>query len=274
MGIMKERDGEWSSTGIGILVVGGIFALVFGLIIIFGSWFIVSPGERAIKITLGKADSNFVSDGFHTKMPLLTSVEKTIIRQQTREMVAEVYSSDLQQMKVTLKVLYRIPESQVVSLYRDYHGEPFDSLIGPRIQESIKEVSATMSAEGVVKNRELIKQKTLEIARKKIGDLLRTEDIVIENIDLSKELEKAIEEKMVQSQHAEKAKFAQVQAKTDADTAVITAQGTAEAIRIMGNAIANNPKVVELKIVEKWNGVSPTTVVTSGGGANVILPLK
>ena len=38
--------------------------------------------------------------------------------------------------------------------FQDYAGEPFDSLIAPRVQEAIKEVAASQSAEQIVKNRE------------------------------------------------------------------------------------------------------------------------
>lgn len=270
MGAFTDNKGEVSVAKI----IAAVFLCIFGLIIFFGSWYTISPGERGICVTLGKADTQFKSDGFHMKMPMITDVHKVIIRQQTSQLKAECYSSDLQDLNLDLKILYRIPENQVVKIFRDFAGNPFDSLVAPRVLEALKEVTALNTAESVVKNREKIKILTVEIAKKKVGDLLWVEDIVIENIALTKQLSDAIEQKMIQEQAAAKAKFAQQQIRIEAESAVIKANGDAEAIRVMGNAIAANPKVVELKIVEKWNGVSPTTVVTGQGGANVILPLK
>jgi prohibitin 2 len=183
---------------------------------------------------------------------------------------AECFSSDLQQIKIQLKVLYRIPETSVVSVLRDYAGSPFEKLILPRVQEATKEVTALKTAADIVKTREHIKVAALHGSRAKIGELLVIEDLVIEDVALSKELEHAIEAKMVQQQEAEKAIFRMQQAKTDAETVIIRAKAEAESIRIQGEALEKAPKLVELRTVEKWNGISPQVV---GAGSNILLPL-
>jgi prohibitin 2 len=154
---------------------------------------------------------------------------------------------------------------------RDYAGDPFERLILPRVQEATKEVTAVKTAADIVKTREHIKTAALQGSRQKVGDLLVIEDLVIEDVALSKELEQAIEAKMVQQQEAEKAVFRMQQAKTDAETQIIKAKAEAEAIRIQGEALEKTPKLVELKMVEKWNGVAPQVV---GAGSNILLPLK
>src|SRR6266478_9651864 len=73
------------------------------------------------------------------------------------DLKADCYSSDLQQTHIELKVLFRIPESSVVKLFQQYYGEPFESLVAPRVHEALKEVTALQSAEQIVKNREQIK---------------------------------------------------------------------------------------------------------------------
>jgi prohibitin 2 len=165
----------------------------------------------------------------------------------------------------------------VVRIYTEYSGDPFDSLIAPRVQEALKEVAALQSAEMIVKKREDIKVKSLAAARDKIGSLLILEDLVIENIVLSKELETAIESKMVQEQEAAKARFTQQKTQIEADTAIIRAKGEAEAIRIRAEAIRDNPGLIQLQIVEKWDGRSPLVIgggAGESGGANILLPLS
>jgi prohibitin 2 len=52
--------------------------------------------------------------------------------------------------------------------------------IAPRVQEALKEVAATQSAELIVKNREQVKNKALELARRKIGsNFLDLVDLVL-----------------------------------------------------------------------------------------------
>jgi prohibitin 2 len=240
-----------------------------------GGTFIIPPGHRGVLVTMGKVSPVFAPEGLGFKLPLVTTVVPISVRQQTTVSKTECYSSDLQQIDVELRVLYRIPESMIVKIFRDYSGDPFDSLISPRVSEALKEVTALQSAEQIVKKREDVKAKTLIAARAKVGDILVIEDVVIQNVALSKELETAIEAKMVQEQEAAKAKFTQAKAEIEAQTAIIRAKGEAEAIRVRGRAVQDNPGLVQLQIVEKWNGISPLVIGGGGSasGANILLPI-
>lgn len=249
--------------------------MFFALVLSATSTYVVDPGIRGIKVTLGKAEDRFLPTGFGFKTPFITSVARINVRQRTRTLRADCFSSDLQQVTTDLRVLYRVPEESVVQIYKQYSGDPFDSLIAPRVQEAIKEVTASQTAEQIVKNREDIKQKALASAKLKVGNILWIEDIVIRNIDLSSELERAIEAKMVAEQQAAQARFTQMQTEIEAKTAIITARGQAEAIKERGEALRMNPAFLKLQIVEKWNGRSPLVVPASenNSGAQLLLPL-
>ena len=250
----------------------GVAILIFAVIIMASSGtYVVQPGFRGVEVTMGKVSPAFKPEGFGIKAPFITAIHPISIRQQTAEDKAECYSSDLQQIVVDLRVLFRIPESSVVKLFQEYYGDPFESLIAPRVQEALKEVAALQSAEQIVKNREQIKTQALEITRRKVGSLLVIEDIVVQNIALTRELEHAIEAKMVQEQEAAKSKYFQQRAQIDADTAVIQAKGEAESIRIRGQALKENPAFVDLKIVDKWDGLTPLVI---GGGDNLVFQLE
>jgi prohibitin 2 len=253
-------------------LIGVAVIAVIALTGLLGCYYVVEPGERGVKVTLGQMSDQFLAPGPGIKAPFITEIQRVSVRQDTAEVSAECFSSDLQQVKIRVKVLYRIPESSVVTVLRDYSGNPFDKLILPRVQEATKEVTAMKSAADIVKMREQIKVAALESSRTKIGSLLTIEDLVIEDVSLSRELEAAIEAKMVQQQEAEKAVFRMQQAKTDAETQIIKAKADAESIRIQGEALEKAPKLVELKMVEKWNGVAPQ-VVGAGSGSNVLLPV-
>lgn len=230
---------------------------------------IVDPGHRGVKVHLGEVSPVAYGEGVVWHAPLLTSVENISIQQQTQGLKAECYSSDLQQVNLEIKVLYRLPENKVVTLYKDYHGDPFDSLVVPRVQESLKEITALLTAENIVKKREIIKAEALKLAKAKVGDLVFIEDIVIENETLSKELETAIESKMVQQQEAAKAEFLKQKATVEAETALIRAKGEANALDVTGIALRNNPQILTLELIKKWNGVAPQAL----GSPNTLLQL-
>lgn len=251
-----------------VLVI--VLAVLLVMPLTLGCFYVVEPGERGVRVTLGSMADDFTPPGFGLKLPLITEMRRVNVQQDTREVDAECFSSDLQQINIHLKVLYRIPEESVVSVLRDYAGSPFEKLILPRVQEATKEVTALKTAADIVKMREQIKVTALAHSREKVGSLLVIEDLVIENVALSKELEQAIEAKMVQQQEAEKAVFRMHQAKTDAETLLIKAKADAESIRIQGEALEKASRLVELKMVEKWNGIAPQVV---GAGSNIMLPL-
>jgi len=235
---------------------------------------VVDPGNRGVLVTLGEVDNKVYPEGLVWHKPLVATVYEVSLRTATGEVKAECYSSDLQQVTARIKVMYRLPEENVLNYYKQYQvGAGLDNLIAPRIQEAFKESTSTRSAEQIVKEREQVKFESLAATRKKIGTLFVIEDLVIENLDLSKDLEAAIEAKMVQQQEAAKAEFTKQKAKVEAETAAIRAEGEAKALQIQGEALKKNPETMQMEMIKKWNGVTPL-VVGGGSGTNILLPLN
>lgn len=258
---------------IGIILV---VLLIIGVMSVGSAFTIVEPGNRGVKVTLGSVETMHLPEGLHLKVPFITKIDQISVRTRKISFSTACYSSDLQQVKANVAVVYSIPESSVVNIYRNYAGDPFEQFVKPLVQEALKEVCAERSAERIVKEREPVKTESLESLRRKVGTLITISDLAIENFDLSDELERAIEAKMVQEQMAARAKFAQQQAQIEAETAKIRAEGEASAIRIRGEALKENSDLVSLQIVEKWDGRAPSTIVIGGGNdnpANLLLPV-
>jgi prohibitin 2 len=255
-----------------IKLVGVVLALVILLIVAIGSWHIVPPGHRGVAVTLGKAAELPRSDGITAKLPLLTTIYDMPIKQITEKGQAVSFSSDLQTVSVGFNVLYRIPENQVVPLFVMYAGNPYGALVEPRVQEVIKQHAATYRAEDIVKSREKIKATVLAELKKVVQELIIV-DVVINNIDLTKELEAAIEKKQVMEQQALAKVYELQKAQKEAEITVVAAKAEAEAVRIKGEALKSSPEVIQLEIAKKWDGKAPTYVSTTAGGANILLPV-
>jgi prohibitin 2 len=248
---------------------------------------VVNPGYRGVLVDFGKVSPELRSEGLQFYCPLTggmgCQLEQINVRQQKEDVVASCFSSDLQEVNLKVTVLYKIPETEVISIFRDFHGEPFTTLVAPRVQESIKEATSTRSAEMIVKQREAIKNIALESVRAKVGSKVQIIDLVISDIGLSKGLTASIEKKMIQEQTAETAKYTKQQATTDAERAVEVAKGQAEAtltnaraeaesIRIRGDALRQNPGVIQLQLIERWDGHSPQIVSGSSSGISLLMP--
>lgn len=270
--IFRAIERNMSPQGLSRLIGVAVLVLV-AIIVLATATFVVPPGSRGVLVTLGKVSPDFKKEGFGFKTPLITQVIEMSVKQRTVPMRSPVISKDLQEVQTELKVLYRVPEESVVQIYQQYKGDPFTSLIQPRVDEAIKEVTKGYDAQEIVQGRARVKEMTLQKAKEKIGTILNVVDVVIEDISLSANLEAAIERKMVQEQEANKALFEQQRAEIEAQTAVIKARGEAESIRIRGEALTKNPEIIQLDVIKMWNGKTPKVIGGESGGANMLLPL-
>lgn len=252
------------------------FAVLGGLILIFlfSCFHVVPPGHRGVSITFGKVDGRVRGEGITFKKPFMEQILDFSIRQRTVEGQAGAYSSDLQTVGVSFKALYRIPEDKVVELFQKYQGDPYLSLVEPRIQEELKQTTSLYRAEELVKSREKIKIDLLDKVKRAMGGMLILDDIPITNFDFTDELEKAIEQKTIREQEALAKQFELEKARRDAEITIVNAEAEARSVKIKGEALKASPEVIELEIAKRWNGVTPQSVVVGKGGANVLLPLK
>ncbi len=146
----------------------------------------------------------------------------------------------------------------------------------PKIYEMLKAQTAKYDAAELVANRERIRQEIIKTAQERLEGFVEVEDISLVNLTFSPDYERAIEAKQVAQQRAEQAKYELQQAEIEAQKKVAQAKGEAQAIQIRGDALAKNPAVIQLEIVQKWDGKTPQTLVTGGNssGTSILLPLK
>lgn len=253
--------------------------LIFILVIIaFGAmqmYHIVPPGHRGISVTLGKVNPVELPEGITFKWPFVQRIIDFPIMQLKADGRAPSFSSDLQNISFNFTVMYRVPANQVVKLFQQYRGEPYATLIEPRVQETVKQVTALSRAEDLVKNRERVKDDVLIKLRQAVGDVLQIVDISLTNIDLSDQLEQAIEQKVVREQEALAKNFELDKEKKQAEITIVRAEAEAKSVSIKGDAIKSSPEVIQLEIAQRWDGKAPLSVsVGHSGGTNILLPLK
>ena len=242
------------------LIVGAVIGGLALVILLLSSCSVIDPGERGVVVNLGSMSKDVLGEGVHFNAPW-AKVKRVAIKQTTMIGKTECFSKDLQTVKVTYSCMYSIPESKVLDLFQKYAGNPYESLVVPRIEEAIKLASATLTAEAIVKQREMVKAAALGEVHKQLEGLVIVSDLPITNIDLTDMLEKAIEGKQVAEQKALAKEYDLVAAKKDAEISIEKAKGEAEAIRITGEALAKSPNVTLMEAVKKWDGKAPQSLV-------------
>lgn len=271
---MTQPVNPFTQAKVGMAPVKMLVAVIILFFISTSCFHIVPPGHRGISVTLGKVETDQRPEGISFKLPMIQQIYDFPVKQLKAEGRAESFSSDLQNIGVSYTVMYRIPEAKVVTLFREYKGDPYEALIEPRIQEAIKQVTAMYRAEQFVKDREKVKEDVLKNVRLAVGDMINITDMPITNIDLSDQLEQAIEQKVIREQEALAKNFEVEKEKKQAEITIVKAEAEAKSVHIKGEALKVAPEVIQFEIAQRWDGKTPLSVSVGQGGANVLLPLK
>lgn len=274
--------------GIGFGVFAA-FAVLFGLTILFGSWYTVDQAERGVLLRNG-AVIGMAQPGLGFKLPLVDSIEKISVQTHIAKFdKLASYSRDQQPAEIRLSVNYRVPADQVTEVYVTYGGLKGleDRLLAPRVQEWLKNTFGQYNAVTAIQERGRLNADVREALSKSVQGPILIEGVQIENIDFSKEYEKSIEQRMLAEvevqklrQNAERekvqAEIIVTQATARANSVRVEAQAAADAIRLKGEAeafaiqargkaLGDNPHLVTLVQAERWNGVLPVTMLPGGG---------
>lgn len=265
------QDPNAKMAGFGLVIL----ALLIVAVAMFSSFTVIEPGHRGVRVTMGKVSSDALGEGVAMKWPLgISHINEMNVQQQKIEAEAPCFSSDLQTVNLKYAVMYRLNPASVVQLYQDFKGDPYESLVSPRVQEALKQVTAKYTAEMLVQKREVVREETRALIRQAIGQQIEVVDFNLINIDLSDQLEQAIEAKMVQQQTSLKKEYELASERKEAEIVAVKAEAEAKAVKIRGEALVSNPLVLQLEIIKKWNGISPSVVVLGKDSADsVILPI-
>jgi regulator of protease activity HflC (stomatin/prohibitin superfamily) len=253
----------------------GVILAIFVVIVFFMSIRTVDVGHIGIVTSFGKIVGETLDPGLHVVAPWRKVVPLDCRVQRTEEMTP-CYSQDLQQVQADITVLTILTKERAVSVYSTV-GLQYLEQIKPRVFEILKQCLAKYEAEKIVENRQKIRDEVLEACRERLKEMVEVQDIVIANFDFSEEYEQAIERKQVALQDSLRAENELKKSKIEAEQAIETARGEAEAIKVRGEALQKNPGVAQLEAIKKWDGKAPQTVVLQGSDAAnvpVIFPIK
>lgn len=248
-----------------ILIPVVIVAVV--IILLFNSFAVVDAGHTGVVVTLGKVNEGTLQEGLHFKVPFIQQIIKIDNRIRKLEVNTEAFSKDLQSVNTVLAINYRVDTAKSDSIYKNIGADYESVLVTPAVNEVLKAITATYTAEESVTNRQLISDGLVTGLNEKLNDIgLYITDVNIIDFDFSDSFVTAIEEKQVAQQQL-------LKAETEKKTAITNAEAEAEAIKIKAEAEAEanttiskslTDRVIENKKIEKWNGELPKVTGDSG----------
>lgn len=150
-----------------------------------------------------------------------------------------------------MRVLIRPDPNKLPEVYR-FLGMDYDGRVLPSVgNEVLKSVIARYTATQLLTEREQVSAKIREILKERLVEFhIVLDDVSITDLHFGPEFTKAIEDKQIAQQQAERAKFQVEQAIQDKRSTIIKAVGEAKAARLLGEAMTSSPAFLDLRRVE------------------------
>jgi prohibitin 2 len=241
-----------------------VVILILMLLFFMSPFGTISAGERGVHLRFGAVTGVVHGEGLYFRIPFIDSIQKMDIKIQKEETRSDAASKDLQTVHSVVALNFHIDPERAAKIYQDVGLQFKERIIDPAMQEAIKSSTAKFTAEELITKREAVREDIKNQLRTRLKDRdILVDEFNIVNFEFSKVFNDAIEAKVTAEQQALAAKNKLEQIKFEADQRVAEAKGKAEAITIESNALRSNPQILELRALEKWNGILPQ--VTSGG---------
>jgi regulator of protease activity HflC (stomatin/prohibitin superfamily) len=267
------------------VVIGAIILIIIG-VVVSASIQIVDAGYRGVLLHWNAVDLTIppLDEGLHFVIPFQDSVVPMEVR--TLKFVKDTSSAsrDLQTVSTEVTVNYRPSANSVHTLYKEVGLQYEDRIIQPAVEEVVKQVTARYNAEELITKRPQVKADIeQEITTRLNVYNINTDVISITDFQFSPLFAQAIESKVEAEQKALKAENDLIrievearqlaaQAEGLAAANIAEANGEAQAIKIINQALAENPNYLEWLKTQEWDGKLPL-VVGEGGTPFIQIPM-
>lgn len=259
----------------------------------------VPTGYTGIVTTFGRVEDHTFDAGFHIKSPF-QRVIKMDNRTQKAVETLQAFSSDIQQVDISIAVNYSIDQTTAEKLYKTVGEEYYSKILYPRLLENTKSIFSKYTAEKLVAYREKLSTEITELVTEDVKDYgITVSSISVQDIDFTDAFTNAVEAKQVAQQNKLTAQTQQdqltmeaeqeaqrqvIKAQADAEQAKIAAQADLEVTKIQADAAeyagqkeaAKNKAIseslteelVRYYYIQQWNGELPSTML--GESASIL----
>lgn len=237
-----------------------VAVIILAIIGILSSIKVVGTGQVGVVTMFGRVTGRELGEGIAMVLPF--GIERATIydiKVQKQAVTSTAASKDLQDVSSEIVLNYNLERGSVSNVHQTIGVYYVDKIVTPAINEIFKAASAEYTAAELITQRSELKtkaQQALAARLKKYG--INVSELSIVDFKFSANFSRAIEEKQVAQQNAERAKFNLEAAKTDA-----------EAQRAQSQTLTS--EYLQKQAIEKWDGKMPTYI---GGGSVFNIPLQ
>jgi len=221
----------------------------------------VKGGTRAVIFDrLSGVKETVVNEGTHFLVPWLQKSIIFDVRTKPRNIATTTGSKDLRMVSLTLRVLHRPNVKALPKIYQNL-GADYDERVLPSIgNEVLKAIVAQFDAAELITQREAVSERirndlTLRAAEFNIA----LEDVSITHMTFGREFTKAVEQKQIAQQDAERARFIVERAEQERQANVIRAEGESESAEAISKAIQKaGDGLIQIRKIEASREIAAT----------------
>lgn len=238
-----------------------IVVIVVALFALFTSVRTIGTGQIGVVTQYGRVTGRELTEGLSTVAPFgFNSVSVYDIKVQKEVADTQAATKDLQDVTAEVVLNYHLNRGEVSKIHQTVGVQYKDKVVSPALSETFKSASAKYNAGELITERASLKKDVYDQLRERLGKYgVIVDDVSITNFKFSDSFAKAIEDKQVAQQNAERAKFNLEAAQTDAQAQAAQAQ-----------TLSDN--YLRKLAIDKWDGKMPTTV--GGDGTVFSIPTR
>lgn len=269
-------------------VKGGLGALVAGLVFVFVGLMSfglvdIEPGHVGVVTVFGQVQEDEIPPGIHWRVPIVNSI--IVMDTRVRSVRFENYtaaSKEQQDLFLNMTLNYHIKAAAASDIIQNIGQDYEDKIVKPRLLDVPKSITDDYPTTTVLNEREEIRQRSIDALKGELDQFgIVVDNIALENFGYSPEYNAAIEQKQIEQQKVQteqqvleqrriQAQQAVVKAQGEADAAIETARGQAEANRLLTESLTG--QLLQWQAIQKLNPNVQVMLVPSDQG--FILDLK
>ncbi|MCX6556003.1 MAG: prohibitin family protein [Candidatus Aminicenantes bacterium] len=240
--------------------------VIFILIFMFKIYIVVDPGEKAV--IFNKATGNLratPNEGFYFLVPLIEQPTVYDMKARTYTMSIatlegemkgddslQALTADGQNVLLDISVRYHPDADNLINLHRRLGVDYVNKVLRPQVRSIVRMIVSEYPVLDVYSGKRMLIQSEIE---NRLRDSFKKnyiicEEVLLRNVQFSNEFQQAIENKQIAQQEAQRMKYVLEKQELEKTRKIIEATGEAEALRLKGKALAENPLLVQYEYIK------------------------